>query len=139
MQRLLKAAANTHNLAYGLHLQAEAAVSAFKLVKIPARNFHDHIVKRRLKVGRRGLGDLVVELVERVANRQLRRDFGNGVARSLRGQRRRARHPRIDLNRDNILLLVRAHCELYVASAGEVSDRAHHLNRHVAHALVGGV
>ena len=136
---LLKASANAHNLANRLHLQSESAVCALKLVKVPSRNFHNDVVQGRLKIGRCGLGDLVVQLVERVPNSELGRDLGNGIPGSLGGQGRGSRNPWIDFDGYDVFALVWTNRKLHVATAGEVANGPHHLDGHVAHALVGTV
>jgi hypothetical protein len=75
-----------------------------ELVEIPARHFHDHIVERGFEVSRSGFGDLVFQLIQRVADGEFGRDFGDGVARRFAGQRGGARHPRVDLDGDKFFV-----------------------------------
>src|SRR6218665_2759468 len=44
LQRLLKISSDAHHLAHRFHLQSQRAVGALKLVEVPARYFHDHII-----------------------------------------------------------------------------------------------
>ena len=139
LERLLEAAADAHHLAHGLHLQAELAVAAVELVEVPARNLDDDIVERRLEERAGGARDRVGQLIEVVADGQLRGDLGNRVARGLGRQCGRPAHARVDLDGDDVLLLVRRHRELHIAAAGKRPDGVHHVNGHVAHPLEGGV
>ena len=136
---LLKASADAHNLANRLHLKSESAVCALKLVKVPSRNFHNDVVQGRLKIGRCGLGNLVVQLVECVPNGEFCRNLGNGITGGLGGQGRGSRNPWIDFDGYYVFALVWTNRKLHVAAAGEVADGPHHLDGHVAHALVGPV
>ena len=139
LKRFLEGSANGHHLSNRLHLQAEFAIASSEFVKVPARDLHHHVVERRLEHCRRVAGDLVLEFVEVVPNGQLGRHLRDGVPRRFGRQRRRARHPRVDFNRNDVLVLVGRHRELDVATSGEVSDAAHHLDGHVPHALERGV
>src|SRR6185437_2859453 len=64
LQRFDKAAAYAHHFADGFHLQPKLAVGAFEFIKVPARYFYDHIIKRRLKVSRCCFGDLVFYFIQ---------------------------------------------------------------------------
>ena len=139
LERLLEAPADAHHLAHRLHLQAKLAVAAVELVEVPARDLDDDVVERRLEERAGGARDRVGQLVEVVADGQLRGDFGNRVARGLGRQRGRPAHARVDLDGDDVLLLIRRHRELHVAAAGKRPDGVHHVDGHVAHPLEGGV
>ncbi len=136
VQSLLEAASNAHHLAHGLHLQAQAAVCPFKLVEVPTGDLHDDIVQGGLEIRRGGLGDLVAQFIQGVADGELGGNFGDGVAGRFRGQGRRARNPRVDFDGDDVLGVVRAHRKLHVASSSEIANGPHHVNGHVAHLLV---
>jgi hypothetical protein len=77
-QRLLEAlgerAPDRHHLADRLHLGAEDPGGAGQLLERPARDLGDHVVDHRLEARRRrhrrGLGDVVGDLVEGVADRE---------------------------------------------------------------------
>ena len=89
LQRFLEGPADGHRLADGLHLRGEAIVGGWKLFEGEARNLGDHVVDGRFEGRRRGApGDLVVQFIEGVANRQLGRDLGDREAGGLRRQRR---------------------------------------------------
>ena len=59
-----------------------------KLVEGPARNLHDDVVERRLVCGFRHAGNGIRNLVERLTERDPRRDFRDRIARRFRGERR---------------------------------------------------
>ncbi len=77
LQRLLEVAPDRHRLAHRLHLRRQRVVRALELLEGEARRLHHDIVQRRLEAGRRRARDVVGQLVERVAHRQLRRDLGD--------------------------------------------------------------
>src|SRR3546814_2531997 len=68
-------------------------------------------------------GDVVVELVQRVADRQLGGDLGDREAGRLRGQRRGARDARVHLD-DDQLAVGGVDGELHVGAAGVDADRS---------------
>src|SRR5213592_3458103 len=91
LERLLESAADRHHLAHRLHLGGEPVAGLRELLEREARHLGDHVVDRRLERGRHELspeaaGDVVGDLVERVAHRELRRHLGDGKARGLGGQ-----------------------------------------------------
>ena len=94
-----------------------------------------HVVQRRLEARRRRPGQVVRDLVERVADRELRRDLGDRVARRLRGERRGARHARVHLDHADVAGLAVAG-ELDVRAAALDADRADDRRRSVAQLLV---
>ena len=136
LQALLKRAADRHHLADRLHRGGEHRLGAGKFLESEARHFGDDVIDRRFERGRRSAaGDVVGDFVERVADRELGGDFGDGKTGRLRGQRRRARHPRIHFDDDDAAV-----CgidgELHVGAAGLDADLAQYRDRGVAHALV---
>ena len=124
-----------HRLADRLHLGRQRAVSAWELLERPARYLDDDVIDRRFEGRRSEPRDVVGDLVQRVAERQLGRDLGDRKARRLGGQRRRARHARIHLDDDDAAVL-RVDRELDVQSAGLDADAADDPSREVAHALI---
>ena len=105
-----------HHLAGRLHLAAEAAIGAGELVEREARQLDDDVVERGFEGGDGRTGHHVRDLGEAPPDGDLRRDPGDRVARGLRGQRRRARDARVDLD-DGVLGRVRRERELDVAAA----------------------
>jgi hypothetical protein len=96
----------------------------------------DDVVDARLERGRRlAAGDLVAQFVQRVTDRELRRDLRDREAGRLRGQRRGTRHARVHLDHHDAAVL-RVDAELHVGAAGVDADLAQHRDRGVAQALV---
>ena len=111
-------------------------IGAGEFLEGKARDLRDHIIDGRLEGSRRrALGDVVFQLVERIADGQPRRDLGDGKARGLRRQRRGARHARVHLD-DDQLAIGRIDRELHVRAAGIHADLAQHRDRGVAHDLI---
>src|SRR6185503_16429314 len=94
-----------------------------------ARNLGDDIVDSRLERGRRrAAGDVVGDLVERVADRKLGCDLGDREAGRLRGERRGTRYARVHLDDDETAIF-RIDGELHVRAAGLDADLAQHRDR----------
>ena len=87
LQSLLKGSAHSHSLADRLHAGGQNAAGALELNKGKARNLDHAVVDRRLKGSRGCLGDVVGNLIQRVANRKQRSHLCNGEASCLGSQR----------------------------------------------------
>ena len=136
LQAFLERAADRHGFADRFHRGGEHGSGAGEFLEGKARNFGDDVVDGRLERGRRrAAGDVVGDFVERVADRQLRRDLGDREAGRLRRQRRGARHARVHLD-DHQPAVGRVDRELHVGAAGLHPDLAQHRDRGVAHDLV---
>ena len=135
-ERLAERAPDAHRLADRLHLRAEARVGAGELLEREARDLHDDVVERRLEARRRRAGEVVRNLVERVADRQLRRHFRDRIAGRLGRERRRARDARVHLDHADLAAVAVAG-ELDVRAAGVDADRADDRDRGVTELLVG--
>ena len=135
-ERLGERAADPHRLADRLHLRAERRVGAGELLEREARELDDDVVERRLEARRRRAGEVVRDLVERVADRELCRDLRDRVAGRLRRERRRARDARVHLDDAELAGLALAR-ELDVGAAGLDADGADHRRGRVAELLVG--
>ena len=101
LQSFLKGSAHSHSLADRLHTGGQNAAGALELDKGKARNLDYAVVDRRLKGSRSCLGDVVGNLIQRVANREQRSHLCNGEASCLGSQRGRAADARIHLNDDD--------------------------------------
>ncbi len=139
-QRLLQAfgegAADRHRFADRFHRGGEHRLGAGKFLEGKARDFGDDVIDRRLERSRRrAAGNVVLDLVERVADGELGGDLGDRKAGRLRGERRGARHPRIHLDDDEAAVF-RIDRELHVGAAGLDADLAQHRDRGVAHDLI---
>ena len=69
-----------------------------ELLEVEARRLDRDVVERRLERRGRLAGDVVRQLVERVADREQRRELRDREAGRLRRERRRARHARVHLD-----------------------------------------
>jgi hypothetical protein len=92
-------------------------LGALELLEREARDLGDDVVDRRLEARRVAPVISFVDLVERVADRELGGDAGDREAGRLRGQRRAARDARVHLDHDQPPVL-RVDRELDVAAAG---------------------
>ena len=136
LQRFLEGAADRHDLADRLHGRGQHRLGAGEFLEGEARDLGHDIVDRRLEGGRRGAaGDVVVELVQRVADGELGGDLGDREAGRLRRQGGGARHARVHLD-DDQAAVCRVDGELHVGAAGLDADLAQHRDRGVAHHLV---
>ena len=140
LQRLGEVAADRHRLADRLHVRGQRRVGARELLEREPRHLHHDVVERRLERRGRALpvgpdGDVVGDLVEGVADRDLGRDLRDREAGGLRRQRARARDPRVHLDDDDPAV-VGVDGELDVAAAGVDADRADDADREVAQVLV---
>jgi len=130
-QALLDRPADRHDLAGRLHLRRQLVRRGRELVEREARHLRDDVVERRLEARGR-VRDL--NLVERHADRDLRRNARDRVAARLRGERGRARHARVDL--DHVVVeRVRVERELHVAAALDL-QRADDAKRAVPEQMV---
>jgi hypothetical protein len=134
-ERLLKGAADRHDLADGLHLDGEGVVDVAELLEGEAGDLGDDVVDAGLE-GRGGdAGDVVLQLVEGVADGQLGGDLGDREAGRLGGERRGARDAGVHLD-DDLAAAAGIDGELDVAAAGGDADLGDDGARGVTHALV---
>ncbi len=94
-----------------------------ELLEVEARRLHRDVVERRLERRGRLAGDVVRQLVERVADREQRGELRDREAGRLRGERRGARDARVHLDHAQLVRL-RVDGELDVRAAGRDADRA---------------
>ena len=106
-----------------------------KLLEVPPRDLDDDVVDGRLEGCGRDPRDVVRNLVEVIAERQLRGDLRNREAGGLRRQRRRSRDARIHLD-DHHPAVRRIDRELDIRPAGFDADSADDEPRGIAHPLV---
>ena len=135
-ERLDEGAADAHRLADGLHLSPERRVGVRELLECEARDLHDDIVERRLEARGRGSGEVVGDLVERVADRKLRRDLGDRIAGRFRREGGRARDAWVHLDHANVAGDPVAR-ELDVRPARVDPHRTNHRDGRVTQLLVG--
>ena len=136
MQALLEGAANGHDFADRLHLRGQSGRGQREFLEREPRNLGDDIINGRLERGR-GLttGNVVGQLVQRIADRQLGGNLGNREAGGFGGQRRRARDARIHFD-DDEPAIVRVDGKLNVGATGFNADFAQDCNRCFTHHLV---
>ena len=122
-QRHLKAGGDGHDLAGGLHLGTQLAAGVGKLIEGPLGHLHHNVVQRGLKAGTGLAGDVVFDLVQRVAQGDLGGDLGNRIAGGLGCQSGGTADAGIHLN-DRIFKAVRVQRQLHVAAAhdAQMSD-----------------
>jgi hypothetical protein len=137
-QRFRERAAQSERLAGGAHLGPERPVRARELLEVEPRRLHRDVVERGLERGARPAGDVVRELVERVADREQRGKLRDREAGRLRGERRGARDTRVHLDQHEVSVR-RVDRELDVRAAGGDADGARAREGGVAQPLVGGV
>ena len=101
LESLLKGSAHSHSLADRLHTGGQNAASALELDKGKARNLDHAVVDRRLKGSRSCLGDVVGNLVKRVANRKQSSHLCNWETSCLGGKRGRTTDARVHLNNND--------------------------------------
>ena len=135
LQRLGKVAPDRHRFAHRFHRGGEDFFGTRELFEGEARHLGHDVIDRRLEGGGGDAGDVVRQLVERVADRELGGDLGDGKAGRLGGKGRGARDARIHLDDDEPAAL-RVHGELDVRAAGVDADLAQDRERGVAHDLI---
>ena len=135
---LLEGAADAHRLADRLHLRPERRIRPGELLEREARELDDDVVEGRLEAGRRRPGQVVRDLVERVADRELRGHLGDRVPGRLRRERRRARHARVHLDHAQLARLPVV-SELDVRAPALDADGADDRGRRVAQLLIRAV
>ena len=134
-KRLLEGAPDRHDLADRLHAGRQRVVGALELLEGEARHLDDAVVDRGLEARRRRLGDVVDDLVEREADRELCRRLGDREAGRLGCERGGTRDARVHLDDDHAPV-GGIHRELHVGAAGFDADLLQDGQRGGAHALV---
>ncbi len=134
-ERLLERPPQGHRLADRLHVRGQIGLGAGELLKREPRPLDHAVVDGGLEARRRGPGDVVGDLLQRVADGQPRGDLGDREPGGLAGQGARARHARVHLDDDD-LVGGRVDRELHVGAAGLHADGADHRDRLVAQRLV---
>ncbi len=127
--------ADGHGFTNRFHRGGQAGLGARELLESEARYFGDDIVNGRFKTGWRHLGDVIVQLIQRIAYGQLGGDFGNRKTGGLGSQRRAPRNPRVHLNHHHATVSG-VHRPLHIGAAGLHADLAQHVDRMRPHHLV---
>ena len=111
-----EAVADAHHLTGSHHLGTQRLVGIDELIKRPLRVLDHDVVQCRLEAGAGLAGNVVGDLVQRVADGDLGSHLGNGVAGSLGSQCGGAGHTGVDLD-DRVVEAVRLQGKLAVAAA----------------------
>ena len=117
-QRPLKVITDAHHFARGLHLGCQCALGRDELIKRQSGDLDHAVVKRWLKAGISLAGDGVLDLIQRIAQRDLGRHLGNRIARCLTCQRGRTAYTGINFDH-TVLETGRMQGKLHIASAGD--------------------
>ena len=80
------------------HLRAQGFLGVYEFVERPFRELDHTVIQRGLEAGAGLPCDVVGDLVQRIADSDLRGHLGDGIARSLAGQRRGTGHAGIHLD-----------------------------------------
>ena len=112
----LKGVLDGHDLAGGLHLGAQLPAGPVELVEGPLGELADHVVDGGLEAGEGFPGDVVLDLVQAVAQGDLSRDLGDGITGSLGGQGGGPGDSGVDLD-DGVLKALGVQGKLAVAAA----------------------
>ncbi len=134
-ERFLERPADGHRLADRLHLRRQRPIRLRKLLEVPPRDLDDDVVDGRLEGRRRHTCDVVRDLVEVIAEGELRSDLRNRKAGRLGGKRGRSRDARVHLDDDHSPVR-RVHGELDVRPPGFDADSSDDPPRGVAHPLI---
>ena len=118
-QRALKVIADTHDLTGCLHLRRQCSLGADEFIKWQTREFDYNIVEHRFKAGICLLGDRILDLIQRVAQRDLCRNLCDRVTCGLGRQSGRTAHSGIYLD-NTVFKRIRVQRVLHVTSASDI-------------------
>ena len=135
LQAFRKGPTDGHGLADGFHCRRQGRFGTRKFLEGEARHLGDHIVDGGLEARGGDFGDIVVEFVKRITNRQFRGDFRNREAGRLRCQGRGTRDTRVHLDHDEAPI-VRIDRKLYVGTTGLDTDFPQTCDRGIPHDLI---
>ena len=135
LKRFRETAADGHGLADRFHRSRQHRFGAGEFLEGEPGNLGDHVVDGRFERRRSDAGNVIVKLIEPIADGKFGRHFGDGEARRFRGKRRRARNSRVHLD-DHQPPVLRIDRELDIGTAGVDADFAQYRNRSVAHHLI---
>ena len=113
---LLEGGADGHDLAHGLHARGQAVGRALELLEGEARDLDHAVVDGRLEARRGGVRDVVLDLVEGVADGKKGRHLCDGETGGLGSKGGGAGDARVHLDDDDTAVL-RVHGELDVGAA----------------------
>ena len=135
LQTFVDRAANGHRLTHGFHRGGEVGFRAGKFLERKTRDLGHDIVDRGFKTGGRHLGDIVVQLVQSIANGEFRGDLGDGKAGGLGRQSRGAGNTGVHLDHHHAAIR-RVDRPLHVRATRLYPDLAQDGDAAVAHDLI---
>ena len=135
MERFLKGAADSHGFTDRLHCRSQSGVGAWEFFEGEARNLSDDIVDRRLKAGRRLLGDVVLKFVQAVTDCEFRCDLSDREACCFRCEGGGARDAWVHLDHYHATI-GRVDGELDVRTTSLDADFADTCERCITHQLI---
>ena len=109
-----------------------------EFIEVETRDFYDDVIQRGLKEGASSLGNGVFEFIQVKTDGQFRCDFSDRVTGCFRCQSRTSTYPWVDFDGDDFFVHW-VNAELHVATTGENTHTAHHLESHIAHSLESGI
>ena len=134
-KRLDEGSPDAHRLADRLHLRPERRVGPRELLEGKTRELDDDVVQRRFEARRGRAGEIVRNLVQGVADGELRCHLGDRVARRFRREGGRSRDARIHLDHAQLSRVTLAR-ELDVRSTALHAYCPHHCGGRVAQLLI---
>ena len=127
-------AADAHGLTHRFHRGGQGVIGAGEFLEGKAGRLDDDIVQGRLERRLGFAGDVILHLIQGVADGQFRGQLGNGETRGLGGQRRGAGYARVHLDDDDAAI-IRVQGELDIAAAGINTHLADDVDAQIAHLL----
>ncbi len=115
----LKIITDAHDLSGGLHLCRQCPLSLDKFVKGQTRYLDDTVIQRRFKAGEGLPSDGIRNLIQRIAQGDLRGHLRDGISRRLRSKGRGAADPGIYLDH-TVFKAIGMQGKLYVAAPRDV-------------------
>ena len=105
LDSFLNGTTDGHDLPYRLHTGADLTRHSGKLAEVPSGDLADDVIECRLKEGRSGLRDTILQLMESVSHTELGSHKGERIACGLRGECRGAAQASINLDDAIVLTL----------------------------------
>ena len=118
-QTTLKIVCDTHDLTGRLHLCRQLPARADEFIKRKTRHLYDAVIQHRLKARIGFSGNRILDLIQGVAKRNLRRYLRDRITRRLGSQCRGTADTRIYFD-DAVLEAVRIQSKLHIAASGDL-------------------
>ena len=114
LDRFFEIPSDCHHFPYALHAGPQHPGNTFEFCKIPARDFTDNIIERRLEKGRSRPGYAVFQLEKTISETQFCRNGSERITGRLGGEGGRTAEPGVDLD-DPVVLRHRIEGILHIA------------------------